>query len=171
MPRVVELYQQAAPGGDPAGGEGAAPGETELGPAVVGKGLNQLAELYVAWAIHMRKPLLTARSGHHCLIAGAEHVAAAVNLGALASLTREWATRACGAPRYARFGPSARSNLVPTILAPHEYPGPAGAVTSEGVLRRAKPLFERALSIREKKLGPDHLLVSETLDALARLHV
>ena len=40
----------------------------------------------------------------------------------------------------------------------------------KGEYAKAEPLFQRALAIREKALGPDHPDVAETLGALARLY-
>ncbi len=38
---------------------------------------------------------------------------------------------------------------------------------AQGDLARAAPLYRRALAIREGSLGADHLLVADSLDALA----
>jgi hypothetical protein len=40
---------------------------------------------------------------------------------------------------------------------------------AQGDLARAQPLFERALAIREKVLGPDHPDTARSLDNLAVL--
>ena len=55
---------------------------------------------------------------------------------------------------------------VPT---PHKSNNLAGLLRDQGDLAGARPLFERALAIREKVLGPEHPHTIRARDNLAKL--
>ena len=66
--------------------------------------------------------------------------------------------------------PSGRRRSAPVTLMSRSLNNLAELYRVQGAYERALPLFERALAIREKALGPNHPDVATSLNNLAALH-
>ena len=66
--------------------------------------------------------------------------------------------------------PSGRRCSARSIPCRHEPQQPGGALRSQGRYADAEPLYQRALAIREKVLGPEHPDVATSLNNLAALY-
>jgi tetratricopeptide (TPR) repeat protein len=73
-------------------------------------------------------------------------------------------------PHIASLAPSIDSSLCRPEIAARTLNESGEYLRKRGRYPEAQPLNERALAIREKALGPDHLEVAESLNDLAKIH-